>query len=265
MLTRIPRRVGRKLVRRYGKKTYKPKLSKPLRAAMTRVAKKVISRRAEDKAIGIMVEDSILHNSGISSADCEPVIPEVSQGTTSRDRTGDRLTPKSLRLNGIVSLNTAVSPPNGRSDIYARVMVLAQKDVKTGGQVLGGSVNAGSLLKPGFGGTAIEQPFAGDTQDILKPINTDLFRVYMDKTFKLSQVSEGAIEQNGSYSALWSYTFTKKNLPASLTYDEGNVDWANNFAPFLCVGYAYSDGTSPDTVATKVMSTCYAELKFEDL
>lgn len=240
------------------------RVSKPLRRAMTAVAKSVISRRAEDKAIGIMVEDNILHNSPIGPADCEPVIPEVSQGTTARDRTGDRLTPKALHVKGIVSLNT-VGVPNGRSDIYARVMILAQKDIKTGGQVLSGSINTGSLLKPGFGGSAIEQPFAGDTQDLLKPINTDLFRVYMDKTFKLSQVSEGAIEQNGTYSARWAYTFTKKNLPASLTYDEGNVDWANNFAPFLCVGYAYSDGTAPDTVATKVMSTCYSELKFEDL
>lgn len=227
----------------------------------------MISRKAENKLIGNLVEDEVLHNSAISANDCEPLVPEIapldaSTGSTARQRIGDRITPKLLKVKGVVSLNLS-SPPTGRSDIYARVIIASQKDVKTGSAILGGGISANTLLRPGYGATANEVPFAGNTADLMYDINRDKFKVYMDKQVKLTQVSEGAVEQNGRYSAKYSYTF--KDLPASLTFDEENANWANNFAPFVAVGYAYSDGTAPDTVATKICHTCYSQFQFEDM
>jgi len=217
--------------------------------------------------IGNLVEDEVLHNSPIGAADCEPLVPEIppidaSTGSTARQRIGDKITPKLLKVKGVVSLNLT-SPPTGRSDIYARIIIATQKDVKTGSAILGGGISTNVLLRPGYGGSANEVPFAGNLPELMYDINKDKYRVYMDKVVKLTQYQEGAVEQDGRYSARYSYTF--KQLPSTLTFDEENGNWPNNFAPFIAVGYCYSDGTAPDTVATKLVHTCYSQLQFEDL
>lgn len=231
------------------------------------MVRRMISKKAENKLIGSLVEDEVGHNSAISAADCEPLVPEIppvdsASSSTARQRIGDRITPKVLKVKGIVSLNTG-SPPNDRSDIYVRVIIATQKDVKTGAAILGGGVSTNTLLRAGFGATANEVPFAGNTADLLYDVNRDKFRVYMDKVIKLSQTAESGAEQISRYSARYSYTF--KKLPAALTFDEENGNWPNNFAPFVAIGYCYSDGTGPDTVATKVTHTCYSQFQFEDI
>jgi len=232
------------------------------------VVRRMISSKAENKLIGTQVEANVLHNSAISAADCEPVIMEVqpldaSVGSTAQQRIGDRISPKSLKVRGLLSLNFDTTPPVSRADIYARVIIASQKDVKTGAQVLGGSVDTAALLRPGFGATADQVPFNGHPQELLYDINKDKFRVYYDKVIKFTQVAETSVEAIPRYSARWSYSF--KKLPASLTYDENNGDWCNNFAPFVCIGYAYSDGTAADVVGTKLRSNIYSQLQFEDL
>lgn len=251
---------GRKVIRRVpkGEATLTPAVKK----AVTRVANAVVSRKAENKLVGSMVEDNVLHNSAIGPGDCEPVIMEISSGTDSRSRIGERISPRFLTVKGMVSLNVT-SPPTSRTDIYARVMILSQKDVKTGAQVLAGAVDTSALLKAGFGGGADQIPYSGDPENTLMPINRDKFRVYMDRIIKLSQVAETGVEQITRYSGTFSYTFKKKNLPKFLTYDENNGDWANNFAPFIAVGYAYSSG-APDTVNTKLNTHIFSQLSFED-
>lgn len=242
------------------------KLSDPVKAGVLAVVRKMISRDAENKLIGNLVELDVNHNSAIGPADCEPVIMEVSPidaaaGSTARQRIGDKIKPKSLKVKGILSFDSAYLA--GSSDIYARVMILSQKDVKTGAQVLGGSVDTSALLRPGFGASADQVPFTGITSDLNYDVNRDKFRVYMDKVIKLVPRAEGGVESVGKYSARWSYTF--KDLPATLTYDENNGDWCNNFAPFLCIGYAYSDGSPADTVTTRLVSNVYSQLQFEDM
>lgn len=251
--------------RKYARKGAKgvKRLSKPMRLAVTRVAKKVVSRAAENKGVGYMIEDAVSHNSAIGSSDIANVFQSISVGTDSRNRIGDRITPKSLKVHGLVSVDPQSA--QARGDIYARVMILSQKDVRSGAAVSSGAVDVNTILRPCFGSTAKEIPFSGNTNELLVPINTDKYRVYMDRLIKLSLATENAAETGLAQSARWTYTFTKKNLPASLTYDEGNGDWANNFAPFFAVGYAYADGTAPDTLTTKLVSTAYAKFEFEDL
>jgi len=232
---------------------------------MTQVAKKVIHRLAEDKITGVPVEADVLHNSAIGSADCKPVIPQVAQGTDSSMRVGDRITPRSLRVRGVLALNPDDANPSTQN-IYARVMILQQKDIKSGAEILTGGVDAGALLRAAYGGTGNEIQFTGDTQQLNMPINTELFRVYYDKQFKFTPQSAGLTGQaNPLSSHKWQYTFTKKMLPASLHFDEGNGTWPNNFAPFVAIGYAYADGTAPDTLTTQLVANTYAQLSFEDL
>lgn len=253
----------RRLVPRRKKNPAK-KLSKPMRSAVAAVAKRVISRRAEDKVCGAPVEADVLHNSAIGSADCEPVIMQIPQGVDSNKRVGDRISPRSLKVKGVISVSSDAAPLALNKDVYVRVLLLAQKDVKAGAAVLSGAIDSQALLRAGYGGTGDAIPFSGDTSDLCQPINTNLFRVYMDKQFKLD-VSNLATGPSAPLSKEWSYTFTKKQLPASLYFDEGNGDWPNNFSPFLAIGYAYADGTAPDTVGTRIISNCISHLYFEDL
>jgi len=229
------------------------------------VVRRMISKKAENKLIGNLIEDEVDHNSAISAADCEPIVPEIapldaSTGSTARQRVGDRITPKYLKVDGVVSLNSSAV---GRSDIYARIIIASQKDVKTGSAILGGAISANTLLRPGYGATANEVQFGGNTADLLYDVNRDKFKVYMDKTVKLCQTGEGSVEANDRSSIYYTYTF--KDLPASLTFDEENGNWPNNFAPFVAVGYAFADGTAPDTLTTRLTHTCYSQFSFEDI
>lgn len=180
-------------------------------------------------------------------------------------RVGDKISPKSLKVRGLLSLDFGTTPPVSRSDIYARVIIASQKDVKTGAQILAGAVDTGTLLRAGFGATADQVPFNGHPQELMYDINRDKFRVYYDKIIKFTQVGETSVEAIPRYSAMWSYTFKQGKMPANLTYDESNGDWCNNFAPFVCIGYAYSDGTAADTVGTKLVSNVYSQFQYEDL
>lgn len=228
------------------------------------LVKQMIGRNLQNKRVGFQIEQSVNHNSAISGADCEPIVGEIlpindnSTQNTGSMRVGDRITPKSLTVRGVVSLNPG-NAGSTQQDIYVRVVVAAQKSIKVGSQVLAGSVDANRLLKPGFAAND-QVPFTGATEELSYPINTDAFKVYYDKVFKLHASINGG--QFPAYSKRWSYRF--KSLPTALTFDDGNGDWVNNFAPFVAIGYAYSDGTSPDVATTRLITQTTSFLDFED-
>lgn len=243
-------------------------MSDSTKAGVMSVVRRLLSKKAENHLVGTQVEANVLHNSAIGPADCQPLIPEIAPmndaaGNTSQLRVGDRITPKVLKVKGLLSLNFGATPPVSRADIYARVIIATQKDVKTGAQIGAGAVDTGTLLRPGFGATADQVPFNGHPQELMYDINRDKFHVYYDKVIKLTQVAETSVEANPRFSAMWKYNF--KKLPSTLTYDESNGDWCNNFAPFVCIGYAYSDGSAADVVGTKLISNIYSQFQFEDM
>lgn len=238
------------------------------KAGVLAVVRRMIDRNLENKVIGNAVETNVSHNSAISAADCEPLIPQIepidsAAGNTAQQRMGDRIKPKSLTVKGVL----AVRPDAGTiQNFLVRVVILAQKNLKVGSAVLGGGVDADRLLRPAIAGVGTDQiPYSGNTIEVGMPINTDLFRVYYDKTFKLSASipsADGASMPQAS--TRWSYKFKQGKMPAQLTFDEGNGNWANNFAPFVAVGYAYADGTAPDAVVTKIRSNIFSQFVFED-
>lgn len=220
----------------------------------------MISRQSENKHIGWNIESNVQHNSAISGTDCVPVVQEIAQGVTAQSRQGDRVKPKSLKVSGVVSFNP--DDCTSSQNIYVRVVIAAQKNIKVGSAVTGG-VDTAHLLRPGLAALP-EKQFQGSTMDLNYPINKDLFRVYYDRTFKLSSgnIVSGSVETMPLYSKRWSFRF--KQLPAALTYDTGNGDWANNFAPFMACGYAFSDGTTPDFGTTRLITNTYSLLEYED-
>jgi len=233
-----------------------------VKAGVLAVVRRMISKGAENKIIGNKVEDGVTHNSAIGSADCYPLVPEIAQGVTAMNRIGDRVTPKRLKVSGVLSINPEQGT-NDLGDFYARIVIATQKDIKVGSGVTG-HVDTGALLRPGFDTAGNDQvPFLGNTMELNYPINKDKFHVYLDKVVKFKMTKSLSQDTWDAYSYRWSYTF--KKLPASLTFDEGNGNWPNNFAPFIALGYAYSDGKSPDTIQLKLIHNCFSQLSFEDM
>jgi len=216
-----------------------------------------MARATENKQVGFQLEDSVRHNSAIGAADCLPIIGQIGQGTTAESRLGDRINPRRLKVKGVVAITPGVQTTT--QALYVRILILAQKNVKVG-SAIGAGIDTAHMLKPSIAGTP-EVSYSGTAFNINDPVNTDLFRVYMDKTIKLSPATNTTVQNDKGYSR-WSYTF--KKMPSALTYDQGNGDWANNFAPFYCLGYAYSDGTAPDVATLRVTSSCQSLLQFED-
>jgi len=232
------------------------------KAQTLQLVKRMISKDAENKSVGNVVEEAVLHNSAITSGDCEPLIPEIAQGTDQFQRIGDKIKPKSLSVRGTLALNGS-SLTGGYTNVplQVRVMVLSQKDIKVGSQVLAGGVDTAHLLEPNLVGVN-ETDYSGTTINALLPANKDLFRVYYDKTFTLCGPQPEGTEAVTRFCVNWAYRF--KKLPASLTFDNGNGDYCNNFAPFVCIGYSFPDGSSPDSISRRLVSTCYAKLEYED-
>ena len=231
------------------------------------MVRQMLAKNIENKTVGNPVETNVLHNSPIGAADCVPLIPQIppmnvnNTTDTSMLRIGDRISPKSLRVKGTVSFTP--QSVTTTQNIYVRIIIAAQKNIKVGSQVASGAVDSSHLLRPAFPGAGIvAAAFDGNTDSLDFPVNRDLFRVYMDKIIKLAPQASTGVETMPMYSARWSYRF--KSLPAHLTFDTGNGDWVNNFAPFVGVGYAYSDGTSPDILTTRIRSNIYSALEFED-
>lgn len=232
------------------------------RAQTLALVKRMISKDAENKSVGYIVENAVLHNSPITAADCEPLIGLIGQGTDQFERIGDVIKPKSLVVRGTLALNSSsITGGFTQVPLRVRVMILAQKDIKVGSQVAAGSVDTAHLLEPNID-VANETDYSGATVNALYPVNRDLFRVYYDRTFTLCGPSSEGTEAVNKFMASWSYRF--KKLPSTFHFDNGNADWVNNFAPFLAIGYSYPDGSSPDTLTRRLVSTAYARLEFED-
>lgn len=250
------------------KKVKVPKMKDTTKAGVLAVVRRMIARNMENKLIGWPVELNVDHNRSITAPDCYPLIQQIAPidsavGNTSQQRMGDRIKPKSLRVKGVTSFTPESC--NTSQNVYVRVVIAAQKSIKVGSQVAAGNVAAAQLLRPGYTGAGNDQvPFSGSTIDLNAPINKDLFRVYYDKTFKLTTavVSGGGVEQQPLYSHRWSYKF--KQLPSALTFDEANGNWPNNFAPFVAMGYAFSDGTLDALTFTRLRQNVSSFLEFED-
>lgn len=224
---------------------------------MLTVAKRATARAIPNKVVGWQVEALTDHNSGITNPDMYPLVQQIVEGTANYEREGDRIKPKSLVVKGSISLNPDFNP--NTSPMYVRVIIAQQKNVRSTSNFP--SLDSAHLLKPSLA-AGPEQPFFGNEVELAYPVNRDLFRVYMDKVFLITPAAAATGQSRLGAQKRWSYRF--KQLPASLTYDEGNGDYANNFAPFVALGYAYADGNSVDVLGTRIQHSVYSQLSFED-
>lgn len=225
---------------------------------MLTVAKRVTSRAIPDKVVGFDVEKLTLHNSALLGPDMYPIVQQISAGVQQWEREGSRIKPKSLVVRGVVGQK--IDYPDTQA-LYVRIVIAQQKTVRSVANY--NDLDPQHLLKANLPGGPQELPFSGNQNELNYPINRDLFRVYMDKIILLTPTESAAAgdPRQGS-TKRWSYKF--KKLPATLTFDQGGGDLCNNFAPFVALGYAYANGTAPDTVTTRVVHSVFSQLTFED-
>jgi len=228
---------------------------------MRKIAKQVVNGHAETKFATRVVENNIVHNSAISSGDFTDILPRIVQGADDYNRVGDTIRPTKLVIRGLVSMDRTYATDN--KVVLVRIVVLSSKATKnlTATTSLFGTYS-GELLHPNLDGGPQVKSFAGDQNDLHYPINTDLFIVHYDKVHRIAMVAAdgGSLEENPAGYFRWSKTI---KLPAKLTYDVG-ANTPNNFCPFYGIGYAYADGTSPDTVTTRIVSNTDCTLYFKD-
>lgn len=273
-------RVSRKLSTK--KKVVKSKKSAKPKGNFKKQVLKVIHDQAEDKMAYYTNNSTALEmfNSGISfSSDLKQVLPTISQGDGDNARTADQIHAKRLSIRGHIKLNPkqqagAVSNEPKISNVVARLMVLSNKVANNYDLAVNQSnMVANSLLKKG--GTTVG--FTGILSDINAPINTDLFTVHHDKVFYLTQdyvftPSSSAPFENSAVAIDIKNTvkFFNINLKCKnklLKYDSsasGSL-LPTNYGPFLVLGYAYLDGTTPDVAATNLGMQYISTLTYEDL
>lgn len=244
---------------------------RPVKSTINSMVKKAISRQAEDKFVG--VTSLTTHNSTISSpGECYAMVPAVSQGTGDYQRVGDKIRGKYLYIKGYVQytesfLNTVGTqgyiPPS-----TVRVMCLSQKNVKVASAV-SANVDVAHLLKDNIG-TGTARSFSGSAFDCVAPINKDLFTVHMDKKFKFNWVNHyragGSIptEALASGNDRTKYFTCRIKCPATLMFDDGNLDFPNYFAPFICLGAVSDDGSGAFVAGAPYRLAIQSTLYFED-
>lgn len=233
------------------------------------MVKTAIHKEIENKRVGSVGVDATF-NSGIAGNEAysllPPIAPAVSGASNGNTRIGDKVRPRTLIVRGTVQWDHTFASANYCPPATARLLILTQKNIKVGTGSTIPNFDASHLLKDNIG-TDVARQYNGGAFDNLAPINTQLFKVYMDKKVKLLPYlnTPQAATQLMAAGTTRTYSFVKKiKCPASLTFDDGNGNFANNFAPFFCFGAVCDDGTPAYTLQTPWRVRVSSILDYED-
>lgn len=250
--------------------TRRPRISKPAAKAVRAIAKAAVRKEAEDKFVGVQ----LLHNfnSTINSAgECYSLVPQVTIGTGDYQRIGDKIRGKYLYIKGTIQIDGSVMATLDKLPASTvRALILTQKNIKVGSDV-SSRVDVAHLLKDNIG-TGTARQFVGSQFDAIAPINKDLFRVHMDRKFKFNWENQQQPDTaTGVPTTTWqsgnnrTKSFTCRiKCPNTLTFDDGNGSWPNNFAPFFCLGSVSDDGAAVFSVTTPWKVAVQSVMYYED-
>jgi len=269
MAYRKKRMYRRRPVARKSKPVYKAK-----RANFKKFVKKVVSEMAETKEAYTTSGDTpIWFNSGINATgDITPIVPAIGQGVDTNQRIGQKITAQRLNVKGHIRLNlNDVSDSTKLPNVVVRMMIVSMKNKPSYGDVTASAAPLSTLLRKGGTTTA----FTGVLSDVYAPINTDVFTIHHDKKFYLNQTYINAIgpsvpSQYLAQDISKTIKFFNLNVKCKnkvLKYDEdiSSDSWPVNWSPFLILGYAYLDGSAPDTISTNVQLMYDSTFQFEDM
>jgi len=237
------------------------------------LVKSVLMRNAETKFVR---DDNISASTGFNSViaaqtDYYRCFPQVTQGTQSHQRIGQRITPVSItcRVNGHFDRNDALS-----RDIEVHVFFLnvkQQKSVLAAYSIVPGLYNItnkfllhnyGELLDNGDG---TNTSFGGDFLATTKPVNKDAFTLI--KRYKIHLYKGAGTSNNDQVANNEKRQFTINcRLPVhQFIYDAQTDALPQNYMPVMCIGYRYLDGNPADTTGGVIQVQASSSMYFKDL
>lgn len=258
------------VAKRYRKK---PAIKKAVRRAKNTIFKKrvlkVIRSQAETKQAYHTLTPTDFNSAISGSGDALRIIPNISLGSDSNNRVGNIIKPQSLSLRMILQML-----PQGNTQsasvckLAARVMIVTPKMYPTWATA---SANTGSWMPYLLQKGTTPSGFSGAIDDLYAPVNTNAITTHYNKVFYFNQPwatsSASSIALDQSHLVRFVRKTIKFGSNRSFKYDEnvdGGLTPANGNAYVMVVGYAFVDGTSPDTVSTRVRVQYDAILNYED-
>lgn len=245
--------------------SYRYTVGGPRHAKLKALVHRIATAGTEVKHVGQNVVDARFNTTISGPGECYPICPNVTEGTDGHQRIGDKIKPKYMIVKGKLMYDTSMAgnyiPPS-----TVRLLILSQKNIKVSSEVQT-AADTSHLLKDNIG-TDVARPYNSSNFDNLAPINKDLFVVHMDRKVKMRAQIEKNLGDNNTvlgYATQKTVTFVKKiRVPSTLTFDDGNGNQPNNYAPFFCLGAVPDDDSGAMTVSTPYRCTVQAELYFTD-
>jgi len=185
------------------------------------------------------------------------LLPRIADGSDGYQRMGNTITPKVLKVKGLVYFNYDVIGSSSW-DFTLRLMVVTHKSQRNQDELTAASIAPGTA--PGYYKTLlwngqVAQPTTYEGcqpyYDML-PINRRAWHVLEDKHIHLRKglsdtavtpSSAGETFKSPTRAVPFEFVFTQKQLPAKLLYQTPGNDVPTNFAPVLAMGWVSNDGS----------------------
>jgi len=261
---RKPKKMARK-----GKKTARKAVTV---AQVKQIANQVVGKKIEDKQLYTQQFNTFFNSAINSSADCLQVIGNQSNGTGEAGRLGTKINGKSLSLRGHLITRftgSAGTTYYNNCRIGVRLMIVQPYSyIGLGAITANATTWQSTLLRRG----ATTVGFTGIIPDLYSKINTDAIKVYYDKLFYVQNPYSNATLFSGATNLLMPegttrfFNFSKKLSGKVIKYDT-TIDSGvtpTNFNPVCILGYAYLDGSTPDTVTTQIAMSYDSYFTYED-
>lgn len=240
-------------------------MKKTTKATISKLVANVLNRKSETKMVSYLTHSNTVFNSGIDFGDVYRLLPQVANGDQPWQRLGDTIRPLSLKVRGVISSNRRYQSDN--RVLLVRVMMLSMKAVKCWGDISAANFQSSRLLRKNDESGAETVAYTGSPSDPCYRINEELFTVHSDKTYELSpgKGSLDPVDTSREQQPASTFRFSKTiKLPKVLKYDDSKGNHPANFAPFICIGYSYADGTGPDVVDTRIIANVSTTLSYKD-
>lgn len=229
---------------------------------ITKIVKGVIKNQ-EEKCMQQLTNAGTTFNGSISTTgEWYNPIPVLNQGEGAFQRKGNVVKPTLLDMHWRISLGTGVT----RSCDDTVVLYLFKcKNLRSYADMVARG-SAGVFLDKGSLGLS---PFTGVLTDIDTPVNNDSFVIIRKVVFKLNK-GPGALNGDvGAYNGAGGQTSRHINVKLrqlpQFMYQQGNVDGLpENYGLCWAVGYAKSDGSSPDLINQDVRVDFTSNLYYTD-
>ena len=235
-------------------------------------AVKAIVKGQQETKYSFHAQPVATFNSTVSSTaewyNCLPDVPLV--GTASSPeanpwaRIGSKVKPTSLRLNWAIGYGPEITR-SCDNQVVLYIFKMRRYKAFSDMQNFG---NVSEFLDQAQGGLI---GFDGYLQQTIVPLNKVEY-ILVKKVIIHLQKGVGYINNNependntyaGNGNKSFSYYSTTVKVP-TLVYEEGNVLQPSNFGLAWCLGYAHSDGASPDVLNRDLSVVATQQLYFKD-